>query len=249
MSRHICIKISAEMEIAKMTLAEIVTQKPATARFFEEISLDYCCGGKRTLEKALSDRSELLEPVVNRLREIFFTTTNQEKNAVIMSMIELSDYIVNTHHTYVKDQVPVILAHLEKVAMKHGQRFPNMVQARDLFVDLSRELLQHMLKEEIILFPRIKQLENGAVAEDGHSIIENPIKVMEFEHENAGELMRKIREITGNYTPPEDACMTFRLSLDELRQFEEDLHKHVHLENNILFPAAFAREKELQSAS
>jgi regulator of cell morphogenesis and NO signaling len=148
--------------------------------------------------------------------------------------------------------MPTILGHLEKIAAKHGERFPYMVEVLCLYNEIKEELTSHMMKEETILFPRIKELE--ALSNISHSrklsegFVSAPIHVMELEHEHAGDLLYKIRELTNAYTPPADACTTFKVSLAELKEFEEDLHKHVHLENNLLFPLAekmFAQQAQL----
>jgi regulator of cell morphogenesis and NO signaling len=138
--------------------------------------------------------------------------------------------------------MPTILSHLERVAQKHGDRFPYMVEVFGLFKEVSEEMTSHMQKEEMILFPRIKEIEAVSSIRQNRKFTEGyiagPIQVMEMEHDQAGEILYKIRQLTNSYTPPADACTTFRVSLAELKEFEEDLHKHVHLENNLLFPLA-----------
>jgi len=159
-----------------------------------------------------------------------------------MTLTQLADYIVTKHHAYVKAEMPQIFSYLQKVATKHGDRHPEMRKVFELFSVIKNEMEEHMDKEELILFPRIEVAEEGALAEKTANMnvfyIQHPIQMMEAEHEKAGQLMTEIRELTGNYTPPNDACTTYRLSFAELRAFESDLHQHVHLENNILFPRA-----------
>lgn len=163
-----------------------------------------------------------------------------------MSLTALADYIVQTHHTYVKFNMPPVYQYLLKVATKHGDRFPYMKTVLQLFADVQQEMTQHMLKEERILFPRIKQLEAQGALNVPIEYYTGPIHVMEEEHDRAGDLLQQIRELTNNYTAPEGACTTFRLSLASLQAFEADLHQHVHLENYILFPKAvdLYRKKE-----
>jgi regulator of cell morphogenesis and NO signaling len=158
-----------------------------------------------------------------------------------MSVSQLTDYIVLKHHVYVKHAMPVIYQHLNRVATKHGERFPYMQQVFNLFATLQLEMDSHMQKEEMVLFPRIKEVDKALEQKSDQPVINagyisNPIHMMETEHEEAGELLAQIRQLTNDYTPPPDACTTFRISLAELRSFEEDLHRHIHLENNILFP-------------
>ena len=155
-----------------------------------------------------------------------------------MPLSLLADYIVGTHHTYVKFNAPQIYSYLAKVAAKHGDRFPFMKEVAQLFSEIQADMAQHMLKEERILFPRIKQLEEDGALNVPLEYYTGPINVMEEEHDLAGSLMSRIRELTNNYTVPEAACTTFRLSLASLQAFEADLHQHVHLENYILFPKA-----------
>jgi regulator of cell morphogenesis and NO signaling len=159
-----------------------------------------------------------------------------------MTAEQLISYILIHHHFYVKQSMPGILGHLEKVAIKHGTHFPYMVEVLSLFKEINTAMILHMHKEEVILFPRIKELETSQDAHEhqhpANEYIGAPIQVMELEHEHAGDILYKIRKLTNNYTPPAEACTTFLVALAELKEFEEDLHRHVHLENNILFPIA-----------
>jgi len=149
-------------------------------------------------------------------------------------------YIVTHHHFYVKQALPNIYQRINKVATKHGDRFPYMIKVLELFTAICADLNLHMEKEERVLFPHIKELYALSNRQDQHAInanyIEHPIHVMEAEHEHVGNLLHEIRRLTNNYTAPDNACTTFRVCLAELKEFEEDLHQHVHLENNILFP-------------
>ncbi|HEY6063297.1 MAG TPA: hemerythrin domain-containing protein, partial [Chitinophagaceae bacterium] len=159
-----------------------------------------------------------------------------------LSLAQLSEYIVTTHHSYVKKEMPQILAYLQKVASKHGDRHPEMLKVLELFAAVNEEMEQHMQKEEQILFPRIvemeKWVEEGNEIRINHTYLQAPINMMEQEHDHAGELLAEINKLTNNYIPPVDACTTFKLSFAALQAFEMDLHQHVHLENNILFPKA-----------
>ncbi len=233
-------------EYSQRTLADIVTQSHQAAPVFEKYHLDFCCKGKRTLALACSEKGLELGVIETELDKAIQSSSGlQEQMFLDMSNDQLIGYILLKHHFYVRQNMPVIYGHLEKVAMKHGDRYPHMRQAYLKFAMLKSELESHMDKEEQVLFPRIRQLES--VVQSGSEAVEHlahlidaPVSVMESEHDHAGALMQEIRRLTNDYTPPLDACTTHRLSLQELRDFEEDLHRHVHLENNILFPRAAA---------
>jgi regulator of cell morphogenesis and NO signaling len=162
----------------------------------------------------------------------------------------LSDYIIDHHHSYVRKAVPQILSHLEKVVIKHGNKYPSLKVIKSIFDSVAEELFQHIMKEEKLLFHIVRYLEDCKRFDErprlqGFKTIKIPIESMEAEHSNAGNAMEKIRNLTKNYTPPADACSTFKLTYKELEDFEKDLHIHVHLENNILFPKAIELEQEL----
>ena len=168
------------------------------------------------------------------------------RDAALLNFITLSqlcDYIVATHHAYVRQSSGQIFLYLQKIATKHGERHPELMDILALFTELKEEMTEHMFKEENILFPRIKELEkhnaeNSPLALPTSSYIEAPIAVMEHEHDSAGSLLEKIRNKTNDFTPPADACTTYRVAFASLQAFEADLHQHVHMENNILFPKA-----------
>ncbi len=227
--------------IAQQTLASIVTNNHSTVPVLEKYHLDFCCKGKRTLAEACNEKGLLVETISAEL-ERSTKVNNNKMPFTEMSAEQLISHILIHHHFYVRQSMPTILDHLEKVATKHGDRYPCMVEVLYLFKEISEEMTAHMQKEEQILFPRIKEL--AALNEINHNrkftegFIHAPIQVMEQEHEHAGDLLYKIRALTNRYTAPVDACTTFQVSLAELKEFEEDLHKHVHLENNILFPLA-----------
>jgi len=223
------------------SLAQIVNDNHKAASVFEKYDLDFCCKGKRSLQDACIEKSLPVEKLLSELQAV---NDNCEVPVDFqkMTLTQLADYIVTKHHAYVKAEMPQIFSYLQKVATKHGDRHPEMRKVFELFSVIKSEMEEHMDKEELILFPRIEVAEEGALAEKTANMnvfyIQHPIQMMEAEHEKAGQLMTEIRELTGNYTPPNDACTTYRLSFAELRAFESDLHQHVHLENNILFPRA-----------
>ncbi len=227
--------------IAEQTLATIVTNNHFTVPVLEKYDLDFCCKGKRTLADACTEKGISIEAISEELEKSSEIPTTKMPFTE-MTAEQLISYILIHHHFYVKQSMPTIIGHLEKVAAKHGDRFPYMAEVLSLFREINDEMTMHMHKEEVILFPRIKEV---TVQQEAHQhsnlapgYIAAPIQVMELEHEHAGDILYKIRSLTNNYTPPEGACTTFQVSLAELKEFEEDLHRHVHLENNLLFPLA-----------
>ncbi|MEP7255438.1 MAG: iron-sulfur cluster repair di-iron protein [Ferruginibacter sp.] len=228
--------------IAEQKLATIVTNNHFTVPVLEKYHLDFCCKGKRTLAEACTEKGLSIETISEELEK---ATTELQSNKMPFSAMnaeQLISYILIHHHFYVKQSMPTILGHLEKVASKHGDRFPYMVEVLGIFKEINDEMTAHMYKEEVILFPRIKEVEILEQAHQhknlGEGYISAPIQVMEHEHDHAGDLLYRIRELTNIYTPPADACTTFQVCIAELKEFEEDLHRHVHLENNLLFPLA-----------
>jgi len=223
------------VDLSNKTLSQIVTDHYQTARVFEKYRLDFCCQGKRSLTVACNEKQIPVEDVLTDLYNALSTESgNSEFDK--MSLQELVGYIVRVHHTYVKLNAPQISNYILRVATKHGDRFPYMVEVYQLFAELIEELHDHMAKEETQLFPRITLLELNASQNGNTPILNAPIELMKQEHEQAGVLLSKIRKLTSDYTAPDQACTTFKLTLESLQAFEEDLHKHVHLENNILFP-------------
>lgn len=236
--------------IKEKTLASIVTEQSQSVRVLEKYNLDFCCKGKRTLSEACTEKGLSLETILLELQQVITPEERTQMPFSEMTAGQLVSYILIHHHFYVKQSMPTIISHLEKVATKHGDRFPYMVEVFRLFDEIREEMALHMQKEELVLFPRINEVEALFDAAQktniGEGFISMPVNIMEAEHDHAGTIMYTIKQLTNNYTPPTDACTTFRLSLAELKEFEEDLHRHVHLENNLLFPLA---KKMLQSIS
>ena len=227
--------------LASKTLAQIVTNNHKAASIFEKHHLDFCCKGKRTLEQACSESDIKIEEVIEQLEKVG-ETNGSKTNYNELSLAQLSEHIVSTHHNYVKNEMPALLGYLQKVASKHGDRHPEMNKVFQIFGAVKEEMEFHMQKEEMVLFPRIKDIENqiqeGKKVVISSSYLQSPINMMEQEHDHAGSMLAEIRNLTNNYTPPADACTTYQLSFASLQAFELDLHHHVHLENNILFPKA-----------
>lgn len=222
-----------DMNYASQTLASIVSDHHQAAPLLEKFHLDFCCKGKQTLAFACEQKGLDVQQVADELDELIAGTQKQSFAFTDMKAEQLIQYIMIHHHFYVKQTVPQLLGYLEKINHKHGDRFPQMSRVLNLFHELSLELLSHMEKEEKILFPAIVSLETDQrVSLPFVRVIER----MLIEHDTAGELMEQIRILTLDYTPPENACTTFHLALTMLKDFEANLHKHVHLENNMLFP-------------
>lgn len=237
-------------ELRSKTIGEIVASDFSTAATFEKYGVDFCCGGNRTISSACSEKNIPVEPLLDEVRTVLNASDKKSEQFESWDLDILGDYIISTHHTYVREKIPVIRNFSERVINAHGKRHPEVLGIASLFHKISAELESHLLKEERILFPRISQL--AAARRYGKAIpgfqpgsVSSPIAVMEAEHTDAGEVLREISLLSNTYTPPEDACNTFRALYYELAAFEKDLHKHIHLENNILFPRAIALEKEL----
>jgi len=236
--------------LQERTVADVVTQNIKAAHIFKKHGIDFCCGGgvsiKRACEKANIDPSiletELLNLDMVQDRGIDYNSWKLDF---------LADHIENIHHAYVEENSPMLLQYAQRVNHVHGHHYTELVEIEKLVKQVVHELASHMKKEELILFPFIKRMvkaerENGPLPAIHFETVENPIKMMEAEHEEAGELLRKIAELSNNYTPPQGACNTYRAFYAKLDEFEQDLHQHVHLENNILFPKALKLEKKLK---
>jgi regulator of cell morphogenesis and NO signaling len=228
--------------IYRQTLASIVSENHQVVPVLEKYNLDFCCRGKKSLQDACIEKGLDLSMVADELEAVATSPRADRMPFERMSADQLISHILVHHHFYVKQAMPLIYMHLEKVVNKHGSHYPYMKKVRDLFSEIQEEMTSHMHIEETILFPRIKEMEKQHLenrkTEFPSYYVKAPVAVMENEHEHAGDILFKIRELTNNYSAPEDACTTFRVCLKELKQFEDDLHEHVHLENNILFPKA-----------
>ncbi|HSW55436.1 MAG TPA: iron-sulfur cluster repair di-iron protein [Ignavibacteriaceae bacterium] len=243
------LKDSTLNNLMDKTLAEIVTDNIRSAIIFEEAGLDFCCKGKRSLKDACSGKKVDVQKIVNELINLT-GDGNEAQNVDDWQLDFLVDYIMNNHHQYVRRMIPVITLHADKVASVHGKNHLETIKIADLFLAVREELEMHMMKEERILFPQIKQMilnqkENSQFFPPAFGTIQNPIRMMEYEHTNAGDALYQIRELSNNYAHPEDACNIFKALYSELKEFEEDLHKHIHLENNILFPKSIDLESQL----
>ena len=232
------------------TIGELVSKDFRKAEVFKKFGLDFCCGGKKTLTKACNEKGLDAVQIEKELKEIEEQPKKSSQDYNQWELDFLVDYIVNTHHKYITQSIPVIFEYTQKVAKVHGDRHPEAIEIANTFLKVVDEINRHMMKEENVLFPYIKLLASDKkqripLKPSPFGTIQNPIKMMEMEHDEVGNLMSNINKLSNNYTPPSNACTTFRLSYAKLNEFEEDLHQHIHLENNILFPKAIALEAEL----
>ncbi len=243
------VKIEKRQANADDTIGEMVTKDFRKAQVFKKFGIDFCCGGKKTL-KEVCDRKgidvEIVETELNAFKEddnTYFDFDNWDLDF-------LADYIINTHHKYVKESLPFMVELSNKVATVHGSGHPELLEVATVFSSLAKDFALHLMKEENILFPYIKELVQAK--KDERSLptapfgkINTPTQMMETEHEKAGEDMQAIRNLTNNFELPYGACSSYQILFTKFAEFENDLFNHVHLENNILFPKAIALEKEI----
>ncbi len=226
-----------KIDYSDLSLGQIVADDFRTASLFKEAGLDFCCGGKKSLQEACDEKSISTEPLVNALQEMHKNPVNPAQNYNTWDLGFLADYIVNTHHKYVLKTLPELVFYTRKIADVHGSNHPELIEVAALFSQVNTELLQHLQKEEELLFPAIKDALKSPSAVN-RATIASEINRMSGEHEFAGGAIDTINSMTENYALPEDACNTYRVAFKLLEQFEDDLHIHVHLENNILYPKA-----------
>lgn len=229
------------------TVGELVRERPARSRIFEQLHIDFCCGGKVPLAEACAKKGLDADDVLSRIQQADAQADDARLiDADAMGLTELADHIEQTHHAYLREELPRLDFMTNKVAAVHGVAEPRLREVRELFVAFQDELLSHMMKEEQVLFPMIRQIEQADGPIQFHcGSLANPIRMMEHEHDNAGDALERFRELTDGYTPPDWACNTFRAMYDALAALEPNMHQHVHKENNVLFPKALAREAQL----
>jgi len=224
-------------------VGSIVTKWPAASRVFEQVGIDYCCGGKIPLDQACRNQGIEPQPILAALEKLVAAGTEPVVNATALTLTALADHIEATHHAYLRTELPRLCTLTSKVASVHGDKDVRLAAVRDTLAALAAEMGQHMLKEERILFPMIRQLDASESVPAFHcGSLANPIGQMELEHDQAGAALVQLRALTDGFNPPEWACNTYRAMLDALAHLEQDLHQHVHKENNILFPRAIELE-------
>jgi regulator of cell morphogenesis and NO signaling len=235
---------------AARTVRELATELPHATRTFEKLGIDYCCGGSRSLSDACVHARVPVEDVLQALEQgnkAGPATGTALPDFAIGKLADLVEHILATHHAYVKQEMPRLHQLLNKVVAVHGNGHPELAEIQQTFRGMSDELASHMMKEEHVLFPYIVDLENAVTTgrarpRPAFGSVSSPVHMMELEHESAGAALKAISTLSANYTPPESACFSYKTLYSALQQFEADLHQHVHLENNILFPRAIAME-------
>lgn len=230
------------------TVGELVAERPSRSRVFEKLGIDYCCGGKKSLAELCEARGLDADTVLTIMlaAEAGAADGPSEPSWSTASLTELADHIEQTHHAYLKRELPRLGAMVRKVAAVHGDRHPWMLEVDGVFAGFAAEMQSHMMKEEQMLFPMIRSIDRGQPdtgSDCGGPGVANPIRVMEHEHDSSGEDLSRMRKLTDGFTPPSDACNTFRAMLDGLAELEADTHRHVHKENSILFPRALELEQ------
>lgn len=236
------------------TIGEMVAKDYRAATVFQKFGIDYCCKGNRTLEEATEMKNINVNAVKTELEKVLNAPAEENMDFNFWPLDLLADYIEKKHHRYVEERIPLLLQYLNKLCKVHGDVHPELFEINRLFNETAGDLTSHMKKEELILFPYIrkmlkKQKDGSSVLSAPHfGTVKNPIKMMMDEHENEGERFEKIAALSDNYNPPADACNTYRVTYALLDEFEKDLHKHIHLENNILFPKSILHEEKMGEA-
>lgn len=236
------------MSTPQTMVRDIALEQPTAIRIFEKFGIDYCCGGRKPLAQACEERSLSAEAVLAAITDAEETHQPASFDWSTAPLEALCTHIVETHHAYIRMELPRLRQLAQKVVSRHGESQPQLGQIQHLVESAGEDLLQHLSKEEMMLFPYITNLERNLASCGPRSLgcfgsVSNPIRVMITEHEAAGEALAQIRELSQDFTPPESACPTYRGLYAALADFERDLHRHVHLENNILFPRAIEMDE------
>lgn len=237
------------MQITKGTIVgDLVAKDYRTATVFKQNGIDFCCNGNRTLEEVCKQKEMSVTNIIGELNQVSQQISAAQTDFNSWPLDLLADYIEKKHHRYVEEKIQEIKPYLDKICKVHGEHHPELYEINQLFNDSAGELAMHMKKEELILFPAVRrmvkaQMQKTTPERPQFGSVNNPIKMMMHEHNNEGERFRKIEELSNKYNPPQDACNTYRVSFAMLKEFEDDLHLHIHLENNILFPKALELEK------
>ncbi len=234
---------------AEKTVRELALENVAATRVFEKLGIDYCCGGNRSLAEACHAVNISPEEVLDSLEMAEQTAKSADKNRSWKDepLADLIRHIKNTHHQYTREEIARLGPLFDKVCSVHGNNHPELPAMRNEFRGLAQELSMHMMKEEMVLFPYISRMEEAVIAHEPvlpppFGSVQNPITMMEHEHDSAGNALRSMREASHDYSAPADACVSFQTLYKALAEFEADLHQHIHLENNVLFPRAIAME-------
>ena len=228
------------------TVAQIVASDMRTATIFKKYGIDFCCGGGKPVMEACKGKNVEALTIFKEIALLDVAMAETDFDTMELDM--LANHILSTHHVYVKETTPIIIEFANKVAKVHGHAQPETIKIAALFNEIAVELQQHLMKEEGMLFPHIINLaianRNGEQIPVPFGSVQNPIRMMEMEHESAGDLLKKIEQLSDNFRPPSHACNTYKALYHHLKEFQDDLHIHIHLENNILFPKAIAMENK-----
>ncbi|MEZ2416176.1 iron-sulfur cluster repair di-iron protein [Muriicola sp. E247] len=232
------------------TIGQMVAEDYRTAQVFKNHKIDFCCKGNRTLQEVAEKHNLDVDMLLREIYEVQRQNNSDNTDFKTWPLDLLADYIEKKHHRYVEERIPVLKQYLNKLFKVHGERHPELFKIDEHFNASAGELAMHMKKEELVLFPWVRKMvkakqQNEPLDRPHFGTVKNPIAMMLQEHENEGERFRLIAELSNDYNPPEDACTTYRVAFSLLKEFEEDLHRHIHLENNILFPKAESMEREL----
>lgn len=232
------------------TVRELAVELPEATRIFEKLGIDYCCGGGKSLEEACAASNLSPEEVLDSLElaEETARTKQKDRNWQAEPLAELIDHIKGTHHKYTREEIARLGPLFDKVVSVHGKNHPELQQVRTVFHGLAQELSSHMMKEEVVLFPYIVRMEEAVIQKEPvmpapFGTVQNPVAMMMHEHDSAGDALKAMRQASAGYTPPGDACVSYQTLYRALADFEKDLHQHIHLENNILFPRAIEMEQ------
>jgi regulator of cell morphogenesis and NO signaling len=232
------------------TVRELALESPAATRVFEKLGIDYCCGGGQTLEQACRAANVTINQVAEALAAASQAepATAEVRDWHAEPLSELLAHIQRTHHVYTREEIARLGPLFDRVCSVHGANHPELMRLREVFSGLAEELTTHMMKEEMVLFPCVLRMEEAVVAKEPvlpspFGSVRNPIRMMMYEHDGAGNALRSMRQIANGYVPPPDACTSFRTLYQALAAFEADLHQHIHLENNVLFPRAAEMEE------
>ena len=238
--------------LEKITIGDYVAKDFRTAAVFSKYGIDFCCNGNRSIEEACEKKAVNPDDLLQEIGIVLATKNDSGIDFNAWPIDLLADYIEKTHHRYVSEKTPPLLQFLAKLCSVHSANHPELIEINELFKGCAAELAQHMKKEELILFPFIKKMVHATISDElidqpHFGTVENPIAMMMNEHDAEGVRFRKIAELSNNYTPPTDGCNTYKVTFAMLQEFEVDLHKHIHLENNILFPKATKLEKDFSA--
>ena len=241
------------------TVRELALNIPGATRVFEELGIDYCCGGNKPFAQACGEANLQTQHVIESLESAAVTervrrnikAQPEDEDWQSMTLSDLTAHIKDTHHKYVKSEISRLEPLFDKVCKAHGCKHPELLELRGQFHELAQELTTHMMKEEMVLFPYIERMEEAVIGGEPilpapFGTVNNPVTTMVHEHDLAGNLLREMRRLSNAYQPPESACVSYKTLYWALAEFERDLHQHVHLENNILFPRAIKMEREEQ---